>query len=209
MQHKSNLFLLFSIGILLSIISSCKHENASPNVRINSILINNEGEFDLENGLTYAVIDSETYELDVKTEPLDATVFYSFNGGDIQQKSNQFIVIDSNDKYISFFSNSNGDCMIGTNRLDFGYGNDSLNSEITTFPNPSDSLVTFNFQGHFRGQLTYNISNIIGVELISDSIFVPVNSISYTLDLSFLPTGVYISTFQFGNTITSRKIVIK
>ncbi len=196
------------MGILLSIISSCKHEDTSPNVRINSILINNEGEFDLENGLTYAVIDIETYELDVKTEPLDATVFYSFNGGDIQQKSNQFIAIDSNDKYISFFSNSNGDCMIGNNRLDFGYGNDSLNSEISVFPDPTDSLVTFQFEGSIRGNLYTKLYNVSGLVIKNKSIFISTNVVSDTMDLSNIVNGIYILHFQYGNT-TKTTIIVK
>ena len=209
MKHKTNLFLLFSMGMLLAIISSCKHENASPNVRINSILINNEGEFDLENGLTYAVIDSETYELDVKTEPLNATVFYSFNGGDIQQKSNQFIVIDSNDKYISFFSSQDGSCILGNNRLDFGYGNDSLNSDISVFPNPTDSLVTFQFEGHIRGRLIYWFNSIIGVDILKDTIFISERSTIKTLDLSNSQPGIYYLDFKYGNTMTARRLVKK
>lgn len=123
MKSPKHTKLIITVSLLLILSYACKKESENPSVKIKSVTVKNEGVFNFTGGLTYAVIDSLSYDINIETEPAGAPGFFSINGGEIQLQNTDYNTVDSNDKYISFFANSSGICMEGNNRLDFVFEN--------------------------------------------------------------------------------------
>jgi len=192
---------------MLWLIASCKKDETNPSVSVKTVIVQDEGKFDFQPGLTYAVFDSLEYFINIETSPSGASVYYSINGGDILPKNTNYIPIGSNDKYISFFTTPDGICMEGNNRLDFGFGNDSLNAIVQATPNPTDSIISFSFSSNIRGKLNYNLFDITGQIKIKEEVFLDKNIYEDSLNLSGLQQGVYILIFNYGNSSNLSKFV--
>ncbi|MBL4657512.1 MAG: T9SS type A sorting domain-containing protein, partial [Flavobacteriales bacterium] len=80
---------------------------------------------------------------------------------------------------------------------------------IDIYPNPSSGLFFFDVKGVGNDELVIRIENILGQSVYEQVMDKKGDQVGTSLDVSFLPTGIYYVEVIAGNTTTVRKIVLQ
>ncbi len=89
-----------------------------------------------------------------------------------------------------------------------GLENDLLNKAITLFPSPSAGLVNLTLEGTAFGEITVQVLNLLGEEVLPSQRMVTSGNASLQLDLSDLATGQYLVKVQTNKAVVARTITI-
>ncbi|HIO71796.1 MAG TPA: T9SS type A sorting domain-containing protein [Flavobacteriales bacterium] len=77
---------------------------------------------------------------------------------------------------------------------------------ISTYPNPSDAIVTLAVEGGSMNKFSYKVIDLVG-QLVEQEM--DVNGQSARIDVSQLPKGIYLVIVQSGNQQKTQKIMVK
>ncbi len=82
-------------------------------------------------------------------------------------------------------------------------------SSVSLFPNPSKGSVTLTFESKIAGEITVNVSNLIGQSVSSTSSILKKGANVMTLDLNNLSQGVYLVSLGTGENKITQKLIIE
>lgn len=194
--------------LFLFTVSSCdKKEEPLPAIEIKSILIKNIGEFNYQDSITYAAIDTVQYELKVITDPEDAEIYHKQVDGEFVKFSGKWIRIDSGTIPLEFYAKKNDYANTGLKKIDFSYETGDLIYDIKLYPNPFDKELTFEIVGKTRGGLNFQVMNRWGQILQSYDEFVSEDKFVVQKELKDLIPGLYIIRFYYGNSTVAKKVI--
>jgi hypothetical protein len=196
--------------LVLGLVTSCdKNEgNTNLDIRIDKVVVNNEGDFTFMDSLIYLVCDTSQYEIKIQTEPKDADMFYSKNTDDFIKMTENWILIDSTFKTIRFYSQVQGYNKTDIHEIDFGFNNDSIITKVNLYPNPFVDNINFHIESkNIRGEFDYKIIDVTGKIISTETVFISGDEIEKNIDLSDLSNGIYLIQFDFGNSKLINKII--
>lgn len=75
-------------------------------------------------------------------------------------------------------------------------------------PNPSDLRTDFRFTAPNNGQVEFKLYNMLGAEVVRQTIDADKGSNRFQLETATLPAGVYMYSFRSGNTVVTRRLTI-
>ncbi len=81
--------------------------------------------------------------------------------------------------------------------------------DISLYPNPAKSIITFSLKNVEPGILTAVIYNTLGEKVIESNVLVHIDGNKFSSDISFLPVGVYFVRINKGLTELYRNSFIK
>lgn len=81
----------------------------------------------------------------------------------------------------------------------------NLDSNISMYPNPTRGVVNIAFNSDLNEATNFKIFDILGKQVFQKSI----SQQQASINLSHLPSGVYLAVFEVGNNRTTKKLVIK
>lgn len=84
-----------------------------------------------------------------------------------------------------------------------------LEEEITLFPNPVSEILKLNYTGAYRGNFYVQLINNTGQKIIDFSGRKNDNTYRREIDVSEIPTGVYVLQMTFKNQKINKKVIIR
>jgi Zn-dependent M28 family amino/carboxypeptidase len=80
-----------------------------------------------------------------------------------------------------------------------------LDSNISMYPNPTSGIVNITINSELTNPNTFKVYDILGKQVFQKSI----SKQQASINLSHLPTGIYLAIFEVGNNRTTKKLIIK
>jgi hypothetical protein len=207
---KKNLKVTLIPILVFGLVTSCDKNESNTNldIRIDKVVVNNEGEFSFKDSLIYLVCDTLQYEIKIQTEPKDVDMFYSKNMDDFIKMTGDWILIDSTFKTIRFYSQGQGYNKTDIHEIDFGFNNDSIIRIVNLYPNPFVDNINFRIESkNIRGEYDFKIFDVTGKIMSTETDFISGDEIENNVDLGDLVSGVYFIKFNFGNTHLIDKMI--
>ncbi|MGL1886012.1 MAG: T9SS type A sorting domain-containing protein [Reichenbachiella sp.] len=171
------------------------------------ISIQDIGDFDYQDSLIIATVDSLKYEIKIITEPEDADIYYSTPNRDFDKQQSEWIHIDSTIYEIQFYADKQGFNKSSIKGIEIDSYHNNLIMTVDLYPNPFDSIINIEINSKTRGKLHYQVFDLTGKLFQSDDYFISDDSFKKSTDLSDLEYGVYILHIEYGNTTLTKKIM--
>jgi len=140
------------------------------------------GLFDENDDITFMIFDADNQTASV----LNNLQAYDITGNkvsDLTFKSNSFYTIKQG--------------IISANEL-----------EVSIYPNPASTYIWLNLSGLFSGIINFEISDLNGKSIITQSIDKPKGTISEMIRFDNLANGIYNITLRFGDKVITEKLLI-
>lgn len=186
--------------------SSCNEEDETlSDIVINEMIIDGVGNFDYEDNLNYAAVDSIEYRVNISTTPANANIYYKTEDSDFTPLNTDWILIDSSTSKLFFYAELEGYNSTQVKSIDFSFENDSLNVNI--YPYATSGLLNIEINNNTRGVLSYNIYDRMGNLKITKQEAILGDTFLFNDDLSEFDAGLYFLKLNYGETKLVKKIM--
>jgi len=133
------------------------------------------------------------------------TLQYSLDG--VNYQSTSTLVISNNGNYTVYIENNNG-CVVQENVIVSGIEEPLALNDLNIYPNPGDEVIYISFSSSKSAAIRFTLMNILGEDLIDQSAKVEGGKHNAAMDVSAMPSSLYLLRISSGSFSEIRKLVI-